>query len=88
MSKPLISRLLLENSNKTTDLTLGTLEKLPLPEWNRDGSVIKWRTPQKSLDVREQAREITGLGTIDGTTTRTLFRTVAKGLDEKDFVIA
>ena len=37
--------------------------------------------------MREQARQIMGLGTADPATARVLFRKVAKGLDTKDFVI-
>ena len=87
MSKPLISRLLLENSNKPDDITSETLGEVPVPEQNQDSSFGEWWTPQKSEDIQEQARQITGLKTTDLTTTRVLFRKVAKGLDKKDFVI-
>ena len=87
MSKPLISRLLLENSNKSVDLTLGTSQNAVVPEWNRDGSLIEWKTPEKSLNVREQARQITGFSSLDTVTTRTLLRSVAKSINQKDFVI-
>ena len=53
MSKPLISRLLLENSNKPDDITSETLGEVPVPEWNQDSSFGEWWTPQKSEDVRE-----------------------------------
>jgi hypothetical protein len=87
MSKPLMNRLLLENSNKLEEQTLATSRSLVVPEWNQDSSAIEWVTPQKSVDVREQARQITGLEIADPATARVLFRKVAKGLDEKDFVI-
>ena len=41
MSKPLISRLLLENSNKPADLSLETSEEVLAPEWNQNRSVIE-----------------------------------------------
>ena len=44
--------------------------------------------PKKSEDIREQVRQIIGLQTAGTTTTRVLFKKVAKGLDKKDFVIA
>ena len=88
MSKPLMNRLLLENSNKLDDTPLKTLGEVLVPEWNQDNSFGEWWTPQKSEDVREQAWQITGLETTDSATARVLFRKVAKGLDEKDFVIA
>ena len=46
-----------------------------------------WKTPQKGEDIRDQARQITGLRTVDLPTARVLFRKVAKGIDEKDFII-
>ena len=88
MAKPLMNRLLLENSNKAVDQNLGSSGKDLVPEWNQDSSFIAFKTPQKSEDIREQARQITGLETADPATTRVLFRKVAKGLDSKDFVIA
>jgi len=88
MAKPLMNRLLLENSNKAAEPTLRTSEKEPVPEWNQDSSFIAFKTPQKSEDIRQQARQITGLQTADIATTRVLFRKVVKGIDEKDFVIA
>ena len=83
-----MSWLLLENSNTSADPTLETSKNVLVPEWNYNGSLIKWKTPQKSNDIRDQARQITGLGTADLTTVRTLFKKVAKGIDEKDFIIA
>ena len=87
MSKPLINRLLLENSNKRDDNTLGTSKDVETPEWHNGNSVVEWETPHKSTDIRQQAREITRLRTADQSTTRVLFRKLAKGIDEKDFVI-
>ena len=88
MSKPLISRLLLENSNKPADLSLETSEKVLVPEQNQNRSVIELQTPKRSEDIREQARQITELETVNSATARVLFRKVAKGIDQKDFVIA
>ena len=88
MSKPLMSRLLLENSNKPADLSLETSEKVLVPKWNQNRSVIKLWTPKKSEDIREQARQITELETVNSATAKVLFRKVAKSIDQKDFVIA
>jgi 4-hydroxybenzoate polyprenyltransferase len=88
ISKPLMNRLLLENSNKAVEQTPRTSKKDQVPEWNQDSSFIVFKTPQKSEDIRDQARQITGLGTADPTTARVLFRKVAKSLDNKDYVIA
>ena len=88
MSKPLINRLLLENSNKSTEETSEASNKELVPDWNLDGSIIAWETPQKGEDIRQQAREITRLKDVDSSTYRVLFRKVAKSLNDKDFVIA
>ena len=50
-------------------------------------SLVAFKTPQKSEDIREYIRQITRLKTADSVTTRVLFKKVAKGLDDKDFVI-
>ena len=88
MSKPLISRLLLENSNKPANLSLETLKEVLVPKQNQNRSVIKLQTLKKSEDIREQARQITELKTINSVTAKVLFRKVTKGIDQKDFVIA
>ena len=82
-----MSRLLLENSNKAAEQTPGTSKKDLIPEQNQDSLFITFKTPQKSKDIRKQARQIMRLETTDPATTRLLFRKVAKGLDNKDFVI-
>jgi hypothetical protein len=88
ISKPLMNRLLLENNNKSVEQTPGISRKRLIPEWNQDRSLIPWKTPQKNKDIREQAKQITGLEITDPTTIRVLFRKITKGLDKKDFVIA
>ena len=88
MSKPLMNRLLLENSNKPADLSLETLGKVLVPEQNQNRLVIKLWTPKKSEDIREQARQIIKLETVNSVTARVLFRKVVKDIDQKDFVIA
>jgi len=88
ISKPLINRLLLKNSNKVAKEPLQPSGKDIVPEWIQDSSFGVWKTPQKSEDVREQSRQITRLESTDAATTRVLFRKIAKGLDDKDFIIA
>jgi hypothetical protein len=53
MLKPLISQLLLENSNKLANLTLRTSQNILILKWNYDKSLIKWRTPQKRVNILE-----------------------------------
>jgi hypothetical protein len=49
---------------------------------------ITFKTLQKGEDIWEQARQIARLKTTDTVTARVLFRKVAKGLNDKDFIIA
>ena len=82
-----MSRLLLENSNKSVVLTLKTSSQVLVLEQNQDCSYIIQETPKKSKDIRGQAYKIIELGDTDLSTRRVLFRKIAKGFDEKDFVI-
>ena len=88
MSKPLINRLLLENSNKQVIRAPKTLEAELALDQNINSSFINWETPNRGKDIREQARQITRLGDANSITYRVLFRKVINGLDEKDFIIA
>jgi 4-hydroxybenzoate polyprenyltransferase len=88
MSKPLMNRLLLENSNQQDKQALKTSRGELALDWNLNGSIIDWVTPQKSEDIRKQAHQILALKDTDSSTCRVLFRKVAKGLDDKDFTIA
>ena len=81
MSKPLISRLLLENNNKPADLSPETSEEVLVPEWNQNRSVIELWTPKRSEDIREQARQITELETVNSVTARVFFRKIAKDIN-------
>ena len=83
-----MNRLLLENSNKAAEQTSETSVKDLVPKQNQDQSLVAFKTPQKSADIREYTRQITGLKIADLITTRVLFRKISKGLDDKDFVIA
>ena len=88
IAKPLMNRLLLENSNKRVKQAPKTSEMELVPDWNVNGSFIDWETPYKGKDIREQAHQITRLVDTNSVTYRVLFRKVAKSLDTKDFVIA
>jgi hypothetical protein len=81
MFKPLMNRLLLENSNKPFKDAPKTLEKELELDWSVNGSLINWETPYKSEDIREQAHQILRLREADLATRRVLFRKVAKGFD-------
>ena len=48
-----MNRLLLENSNKSTEETSEASNKELVPDWNLNGSIIAWETPQKSEDIKQ-----------------------------------
>jgi 4-hydroxybenzoate polyprenyltransferase len=87
MAKPLMNRLLLENSNKLDAQTPGTSRNIQAPEWHNSQSSAKFQTPQKSADIRQHVSQITGLKTVDTSTARVLFRKISKSIKQKDFVI-
>jgi len=92
MAKPLMSKLLLKNSNQspTPKLTsrnsdVRTSQK-PILEDFSDEQVV-WSTPRKSIEYREQARQFGQL--VKAMPTDKLFlRKVGKAMDEKDFELA
>jgi hypothetical protein len=51
-------------------------------------SLVAFTTPQKSKDIRDYACQIIRSEIADLAIARVLFRKVAKGLNDKDFVIA
>ena len=53
MAKPLISRLLLENSNNLEEESRKHKAEEPLSEWNIDQLVFKVSTPKKLEDIQE-----------------------------------
>jgi len=87
-AKPLMSRLLLENSNNSKEESRKRKAEEPLLEWNIDQSAFKVSTPKKLEDVREQVYMISQLGKATAPTARVLFRKVSKAVDQRDFVIA
>ena len=87
-TKPLMNRLLLENSNNLEEESKKRKAEEPLPEWNADQSAFKVPTPKKLEDVREQVYSISRLGKAATPTARVLFRKVSKAVDQRDFVIA
>ncbi|KAF4637374.1 hypothetical protein G7Y89_g725 [Cudoniella acicularis] len=86
--KPLINRLLLENSNNLEKESKKRKAEEPLPDWNTDQSAFKVPTPKKLEDIREQVYSISRLGKATTPTARVLFRKVSKAIDQKNFVIA
>ena len=87
MAKPLMSRLLLENSNKASETTPQDLIKEAGLNWNENISSVAWETPRAARDLRIQVNTISHLGDNDLPTRRQLFRKITKGFDEKDFAL-
>jgi 4-hydroxybenzoate polyprenyltransferase len=87
-AKPLMNRLLLENSNNKELESQKRKTDEPIPEWNTDQSLFEIKTPRKVEDIRQQVYSISQLGKADLPTTRVLFRKISKAVDHRDFVIA
>lgn len=87
-AKPLLNRLLLENSNKLEEESRKRKAEELLPEWNTDQSIFKIPTPKKLDDIRDQVHSIARLGKASIPTARVLFRKVSKAIDQRDYLIA
>lgn len=85
MAKPLMSRLLLENSNTETLPLNPASDDDPTLAWNINSSFVEWKTPQKASDIRKYAYIMTQEKDIDLATRRLLFRKISKGFDAKDY---
>lgn len=87
MAKPLMSRLLLENSNSIEEnITNDSNNDLQL-DWNDISSKVQWETPRKTKDIYFQASTVTRLGTLDLPTQRQLFRKLTTGFGEKEYAL-
>ncbi len=84
MDKPLISRLLLENSNQALEITL--ISELG-SQWNDLISSLIWSPPKAGRDLRLQVDMMARFGHDDLPTRRQLFRKAIKGFDEKNFAL-
>jgi hypothetical protein len=91
MAKPLMSPLLLENSNKTKETSKQASQSLikgSKVDWNSGTSPIIWSTPKKSVELKAQAAEFQKLQDQDYITQRLLFRKILKGFEEQESVLA
>ena len=86
MAKPLMSPLLLENSN-TAQNTLKAIESLN-NALAIDTSQTLLSTPRKSTEVKAQVARFQTLDTSDSTTQRLLFRKIVKGFEEQESILA
>ncbi|KAJ6437529.1 tyrosinase [Purpureocillium lavendulum] len=91
VAKPLLSPLLLENSNKRKNDAKNTHTAFRSPfstsEWQTDASQIAWSTPKRPQDLKVQVLQFNQLDD-DVPTKRLLFRKITKGFDEKDGLLA
>jgi 4-hydroxybenzoate polyprenyltransferase len=92
MAKPLLSPLLLQNSNKPTltaanPLTSTLPRSLATPEGILDKPAVVWSTLKKTLELQQQFGQFNRLSTST-TTQRLLFQKVRKAFDEKDAQLA
>lgn len=88
MGKSLLSRLLLENSNKAVVLAnLDSNENIEHLK-NDEESFTVWETPRKAKDLRLQINKIAQLDETQLSARRQLFRKITKSFDEKDYALA
>jgi 4-hydroxybenzoate polyprenyltransferase len=87
-AKPLMSRLLLENSNNSKEQAKKRKAEDPIPDWNTSQSHFNVATPKKLKDIKQELLQISQLGKASIPTARVLFRKVSKAWDQRDFVIA
>jgi 4-hydroxybenzoate polyprenyltransferase len=90
MAKPLLSPLLLENSNKlvqTPGHALKGISGTKRLDWTAETSAVIWETPRKAADLISQARLAQSLKASGKATQRQLFRKIAKGFEEKDSLL-
>jgi DDE superfamily endonuclease len=87
-AKPLMSRLLLENSNQAKE-KVSEIQSTPysVGQLLVDSSQVQWSTPRKSRELRDQIQIFTKLDT-DPSTNKLLFRKITKAFDEKDSLLA
>lgn len=91
MAKPLMSPLLLENTNtpaiQASQVYKGLSDSRASEKWAADISAVTWSTPRKRDELRDQFSLFSKLD-IDTPTQRLLFRKIQKGFDGKDYQLA
>jgi hypothetical protein len=86
MSKPLLSPLLLENSNARID-TLQASQSDTRPS-RIDSPLVILSTPRKSIEIKAQVARYQKIGDNNSSTQRLLFRKIIKGFEEQESVLA
>jgi 4-hydroxybenzoate polyprenyltransferase len=87
-AKPLMSRLLLENSNQIKS-TVSEAQNTPVStsNWLEESTQVLWSTPRKSKELRDQIQVFNQLD-MDQSTNKLLFRKITKAFDKKDYLLA
>lgn len=85
MAKLLISPLLLENSNQSTDPTLLKPQETLIQPLEVSNTSIELQTPKVRKDLYLQIRTLASGSHDQLPTQRLLFRKVIKGIDEKEY---
>jgi 4-hydroxybenzoate polyprenyltransferase len=85
MAKPLMSPLLLENSNKSTNPTLPKPQEMPILPPEVSDTSIELRTPKGRKEMYTQIRTLASGSHDQLPVKRLLFRKVIKGMDERDY---
>jgi hypothetical protein len=86
MAKPLLSPLLLENSNARIN-TLQASQSESRPS-RIDSPLVILSTPRKSIEIKAQVTRFQSLDTSNPSTQRLLFRKIIKGFEEQESVLA
>ncbi|TVY32850.1 hypothetical protein LSUB1_G008693, partial [Lachnellula subtilissima] len=87
IAKPLMSRLLLENSNNGPQDAQNSLIGDLQPFTDQMIPPVLMHTPKAAKEVRVQVETISRLGNSKLSTSRRLFRKLEKGFDEKDYAL-
>jgi 4-hydroxybenzoate polyprenyltransferase len=86
IAKPLLSPLLLENSNAKVNTSQAIQSKLEASKI--DSSLVLLSTPRKSTEIKSQVARYQSLGKSDPSTERILFRKIIKGFEKQESVLA
>jgi hypothetical protein len=86
MANPLLSPLLLENSNARINTPQASQSESRPSRIN--SSLIVLSTPRKSIEIKAQVTRFQSLGTSDPSTQKLLFRQIIKGFEEQEYVLA
>ena len=85
VAKPLMSPLLLENSNRSTTTPLQSSQNIPRHHLEVSSTSIQFSTPKAKKDMYLQIRTLATVSHDQLPTQRLLFRKIVKGIDEKDY---